>query len=100
MEVEFTVDVLKDKSPNVARAEDQEFRMAFSVGGSLTDALQTATAEMARWLESDFKLNSAEVAIVLGTWMRYDVAELVDPEIHVVARVSKSGLKNLGQPGR
>jgi len=37
-------------------------------------------------------LNANEVAIVLGTSIRYDVAEVVDPEIHVVAKIAKNVL--------
>ncbi len=95
MEVEFTVDVVQDKSSNMPRAENDEFRMALGVGGSLTEALQLATSELADWLESDYKLNSAEVAVVLGTSIHYDVAELVDPQVHVVAKISKTALAQL-----
>jgi hypothetical protein len=65
----------------------------------LTEGLQVATTEMARWLEDSYRLNASEVASVLGTAMRYDIAEVVDPYVNVVARVSKKALAPIEKPG-
>ena len=59
-----------------------------------------ATTEMARWLEERHRLNPSEVASVLGTAMRYDIAEVVDPLVNVVARVPKKALARLQKSGR
>jgi acetamidase/formamidase len=67
------------------------------IAGSLTDALRQATTQLARWLERDYHLTANESAVVLGTSMRYDVAELVDPQVNVVAKVSKKVLAQLVQ---
>jgi hypothetical protein len=40
-------------------------------------------------------LNAAEVSSVLGTSMVYDVAEVVDPYVHIVAKVPKARLAAL-----
>ena len=80
------------------RAENDEYLMAIGIAGSLTEALQQATTGLARWLVDDYKLNSAEVAVVLGTSIRYDIAELVDPQVNVVAKISKSVLAPLSKP--
>ena len=79
MDIEFAVDVIPGKSVAMPRAEDDEYLMAMGIAGSLTEAFQIATTQMARWLEDSYKLNAAEVASVLGTAMRYDIAEVVDP---------------------
>ena len=97
MDVEFSVDVVPGQSIDMPRAENSEFVMAVGVGNSLEDALQAATTNMAQWLERDYKLNSAEVAMVLATSMRYDIAEIVDPRVNLVAKVSKSVLSPLRQ---
>jgi amidase len=47
------------------------------------------------WLQRDYKLEPNEIAIVLGTAMRYDIAEVVDPFVHVVAKVRKDALAKL-----
>ncbi len=51
MDIEFSVDVIPGKSLGMPRAEDDEFLMAMGIAGSLTEAFQIATVEMARWLE-------------------------------------------------
>ena len=95
MDVEFTVDVVEGQSADMPRAENDEYLMALGIGNSLTDALQSATTNLAQWLEHDYKLNAAEVAMVLGTSMRYDIAEVVDPQVNLVAKVAKSVLSSL-----
>jgi amidase len=97
MDVEFTVDVRQGQSIDMPRAENAEYVMALGIGNSLEDALQAATTNMARWLERDYKLNSAEVAMVLGTTVHYDIAEIVDPRVNLVAKVPKSVLSQLRQ---
>jgi amidase len=59
--------------------------------------VQSATTELARWLERDYQLDPNEAAIVLGTSMEYNIAELVDPLVHVVAKVRKDSLQTLKQ---
>ncbi len=95
MDLEFTVDLIKGKSTRGPRFENDEYLMASGIAGSLTDALQEATTELARWLERDYKLSPNESNVVLGTSIRYDVAEVVDPQVHVVAKVSKAVLATI-----
>jgi len=97
MDVEFSVDVLQGQSIEMPRVENSEYVMAVGIGNSLEDALQAATTNMAQWLERDYKLNSAEVAMVLGMSMGYDIAEIVDPRVNLVAKVPKSVLSQLRQ---
>ena len=54
-----------------------------------------ATTELVRWLERDYKLSANEAAIVAGSSMRYEIAEVVDPLVHVVAKVNKEVLATL-----
>jgi hypothetical protein len=42
-----------------------------------------------------YALNAAEVSSVLGTAIIYEVAEVVDPSMHVVAKIPKSVLATL-----
>jgi len=100
MDIEFAVDVIPSKHLEMPRAEDDEYLMAMGIAGSLTEAFQIATTQMARWLEDSYKLNAAEVASVLGTAMKYDIAEVVDPHVNVVARVPKKLLAQIHKVGR
>ena len=62
--------------------------------------LRGATTNLARWLETMYGLNAAEVSSVLVTAMVYDVAEVVDPQPHVVSKVPKSALAALKKSKR
>jgi acetamidase/formamidase len=95
MEFEFTVDVISEKSIGTPRAENAEYLMAIGIGGSLDQALQRATTEMARWLEGDYKLNSTESAMILGFAVKYDVADLVGTQVSIVAKIPKTALAQL-----
>jgi amidase len=95
MDVEFTVNVISGQGIGNPRAENDEYIMAMGIANSLPDALRVATTSLARWLERDYKLTPNEIAIVLGTSMRYDIAEIVDPQINIVAKVSKAALAQL-----
>lgn len=98
MEFEFTVDVIPEKSVGTPRAENAEYLMAIGIGGSLDQALQRATTEMARWLEGDYKLNSTESAMILGFAVKYDVADLVGTQVSIVAKIPKTVLAQLKRP--
>jgi amidase len=95
MQVEFTVNLIKGHSTAYPRAENDEYLMAFGIGNSLPDALQIATTQLVRWLQRDFKLEPNEAAVVLGTAMQYNVAEIVDPLAHVVAKIRKDAVAGL-----
>lgn len=95
MDLTFTVDLIRDKSTPGPRFESDEYLMASGIAGSLQDALQEATSELARWLERDYHLSPNESNIVLGSSIQYEIAEVVDPQIHVVAKVKKSVLATL-----
>ncbi len=97
MDVEFTVNVISGHSTGGPRAENDEYIMAMGIGNSLPDALRQATTQLARWLERDYHLTPNESAIVLGSSIRYDIAEIVDPQVNIVAKVSKAVLAQLSK---
>ena len=87
--------VIPEKSIGTPRAENNDYVMTIGIGGSLDQALQRATTEMARWLESDYKLNSTESAMVMGFAVKYDVADLVGTQVSIVAKIPKTVLAQL-----
>jgi acetamidase/formamidase len=95
MDIEFTVDLIAGGAPRNPRMENKDYLMASGIAGSLDEAFRQATTNLVRWLEKDYKLNAAEVSSVLGTSIVYDIAEVVDPQVHVVAKVPKSVLADL-----
>jgi amidase len=97
MEFSVTIELVKNKTVPQPRAENAQFRMASGIANSLQEALQQATTNLARWLADDYKLTANEVAIVLGTAIQYQIAEVVDPLVHVVAKIDKKVLAELQQ---
>jgi len=95
MDVEFTVDLIRGQATGGPRAENDEYLMSSGIGNSLQDALQLATTQLVNWLQREYKLEPNEAAVVLGTAMRYDIAEVVDPLVHVVAKIRKDVVAQL-----
>lgn len=95
MRVEFTVSLIKGDAMGGPRAENDEYLMSLGIGNSLEDALRMATTRLVNWLQQYYKLEPNEAAIVLGTAMRYDIAEVVDPLVHIVAKIRKDALAGL-----
>ena len=54
-----------------------------------------ATTQLAQWIENDCKLTPNEASVVLGTSVKYDVAEVVDPQVNIVAKVRKAVLAQI-----
>lgn len=92
LDVEFRVELIKGKSLGQVWSEDADFVMVSGIDNSLDSALQMATTGMARWLKERYGLNDSEVATLLGSAIEYDIAEIVDPRPHVVARLAKKTL--------
>jgi len=97
MDIEFSVDVIEDQDLGSPRAENDEYVMAIGIAGSMPDAFKRATTEMALWLEREYKLSANESAMLLGFALRYDVAELIDPQVNMVAKIPKSILRQIGK---
>ena len=95
MDVEFTVDIIPGKKPMAPRVESRTHLMAMGLGGSLDDAFRLATANMADWLMSDYKLTPSELAEVLGTGAEYKVSEVADRNVGMILKISKERLQLL-----
>jgi amidase len=89
----FSVEVEAGGAPSSPRMENAEYLMASGISGSIDDAFRGATTNLVQWLEKMYGLNPAEASSVLGTSIVYDIAEVVDPQPHVVAKVPKSLLQ-------
>jgi len=92
MDIEFTVDVAPGASGPGPRMENADYFMASGIAGSIDEAFRMATTNLVRWMENKYGLNAAEVSSVLSTSIVYEVAEVVDPQVHIVAKVPKSVL--------
>jgi len=95
MDIEFTVDLIRDRNFGHPLAENTEFLISIGIGGSIDQALQQATSGMMRWLERDYKLTGSDAAMVLGFALKYDVVDLVGTQVSVAAKVPKAALAPL-----
>jgi len=95
MEVEFTVTLIPAKRIRGPRVESATHIMAMGLAGSLDDAFRSATANMAQWLEVDYKLTPSEVAQVLGTAAEYRISEVADRNAGIVLKINKERLATL-----
>jgi len=100
MDVEFTVNLIPNELLDQPWAESDEYIMVSGVAGSLNEALQIATAGLSNWLKSYYRLNSAEIATVLASSIHYDIATVVDPKVHVVAKIRKDALIRIPKPDK
>jgi amidase len=92
MDVEFTVDVIPNKSLATPRVESPTHIMTVGLGGTLEDALRAATSGLGQWLEQDYSLTPSEIAIVLGSAVEYTISEVADRNAGVAAKLRKDRL--------
>ena len=96
MDVEFTVDLIKNKKINWPRLENDQHIMVLGSARPLLQALQHATTEMQRWLMSDYGFDERGSSLLMGHVLEYDIANVVDPHFTVVAKIRKSYLSTAG----
>jgi acetamidase/formamidase len=94
MDVEFTVDVIPGL-PAGRRMETPTHVIAMGLSGSLDEAFKNATANMARWLATDYGLTPSEIAQVIGTAAEFTVSEVADRNSGIVLKISKERLQSL-----
>jgi acetamidase/formamidase len=95
MDVGFTVEVIEGKSLGQTWIDTGDEIGVMGVGGSLDESLRVATSGLAQWLTERYHLSPSEIAAVLGTAMHYEIAEVVDPQINIVAKIRKDMLANI-----
>jgi len=92
MDVEFTVDLIKERKIGWPRLETDEYIMTLGSARPLQQALQHATTELQRWLMADYGFDERGSSLLLGHAMEYDIANVVDPHFTVVAKIRKDFL--------
>lgn len=90
MDVEFSVQLIKKKAVGWPRLENETHIMVLGSARPLLQALQHATTEMQRWLVTDYGFSERAAAALMGQALEYEVANVVDPNFTMVAKVRKS----------
>ena len=92
MDVEFSVALVKKKAVGWPRLESSTHVMVLGSARPLLEALQLANAELQRWLAADYGLTERGAQILLGQAAEYEIANVVDPNFTVVAKIRKATL--------
>ena len=89
MDVEFSVQLIKKKAIGWPRLENETHIMVLGSARPLLQALQHATTEMQRWLVADYGFSERRPPSLMGQALEYEVANVVDPNFTVVAKMRK-----------
>jgi acetamidase/formamidase len=95
MDVTVQVDVLPGKHFPGPRVETADTIIAMGLGGTLEDALRGATANMADWLQDEYKLTAPEQAEFLGVASEFHISEVADRNAGIVLKIKKRDLAKL-----
>jgi acetamidase/formamidase len=89
MDVEFSVDLVKRKAIGWPRLESNTHLMVLGSARPLLEAFQHATTELQKWLMSDYGFTERGAQAFMGQATEYEIANVVDPNFTVVAKVRK-----------
>lgn len=89
MNVELRIDLIKGKSIDWPRLEDDEHIMVAGSARPLIDAFRLAHVELVEWLQEDYGFDRLDAYALLGQLGETTVANIVDPAYTVVAKFPK-----------
>jgi amidase len=89
MDVEFTVELVKRKAIGWPRLENGTHVMVLGSARPLLQAFQHATTELQKWLMSDYGFTERGAQIFMGQAAEYEIANVVDPNFTVVAKIRR-----------
>jgi amidase len=90
MDVEFSVQLVKSKAIGWPRLETETHVMVLGSARPLLEAFQHATTELQRWLMADYGLTERGAQTFMGQATEYEIANVVDPNFTVVAKIRKT----------
>jgi len=99
LDVEFSVELVKKKAIGWPHLETDAHVMVLGSARPLLEAFQHATSELQRWLTADYGLTERGAQTLLGQAAEYEIANVVDPNFTVVAKIRKTMLPRRSSPG-
>lgn len=90
MDVEFSVALVKQQAIGWPRLETATHVMVLGSARPLLEAMQLANAELQRWLSAGYGLTERGAQILMGQAAEYEIANVVDPNFTVVAKMPKA----------
>jgi acetamidase/formamidase len=92
LDVEFTVELVKRKAIGWPRLETPTHVMVLGSARPLLEAFQHATTELQTWLMTDYHLTERGAQTLMGQATEYEIANVVDPNFTVVAKMRKQSI--------
>lgn len=92
MDVVLEIDVVKGKTIDWPRLEDEDYIMVAGSARPLMDAFRIAHVELIEWLESDWGFDRWDAYMLLGQLAESSIANVVDPQYTIVAKFPKKYL--------
>ena len=92
MLVRFQVDVVKRHKIGWPRFENNDYIMAAGIYRPLDDALRIAFTELISWIHEQYGLSEMDAYELLSKTAEIHLAEMVDPNFVVVAKINKKFL--------
>jgi acetamidase/formamidase len=89
MDVELKFDLIKGKTIDWPRLEDENYIMVAGSARPLIDAFRLAHVELIEWLMEDYGFGRNDAYVLLGQLAVSTVANIVDPAYTVVAKYPK-----------
>jgi amidase len=90
MDVEFSVDLVKKKTIGWPRLESDSHIMVLGSARPLLEAFQHATSELQRYLTAEYGFTERGAQAFMGQATEYEIANVVDPNFTVVAKIRKA----------
>ncbi len=92
MSVRVQIDVIKRKKIDWPRFENGDYIMAAGIYRPLDDALRIAFTQLVAWIHDDYGLSEMDAYELLSKTAEVHVAEMVDPNYVIVAKINKKFL--------
>jgi amidase len=92
MDVTFSVQLVKKKPIGWPRLESDTHIMVLGSARPLLEAFQHATSELQKWLMADYGMTERGAQTLLGQAAEYEIANVVDPNFTVVAKIRKQNI--------
>lgn len=92
MDVVLRIDLIKGKTIDWPRFEDDDYIMVAGSARPLIDAFRLAHVELIEWLETEYGFGRADAYLLVGQLGESSVANIVDPAYTVVAKFPKKYL--------
>jgi acetamidase/formamidase len=97
LDISFIIKVIKKDSLQLTtpRIENSVYIMSTGIAKSLDNAIKIATTDLLNWLQYDYHLTLQEATQVMSTTIEYNIPEIADPNVEVIAKIKKEMLRPL-----